>query len=201
MYLNNIYGYIGHSGLGKKKGCMFFMKNWSALPLMDLVEYIEKHHLILKEKLVEVSQLMEQVVLQYGDKHADTVRALQDFFKTFKPGMEKHFDKEENILIPYIRQMDVFSRTGINKPDFHYSSIKNPISLIEYEHVNVENVSLYKLRTITGNYKLPSDVDDDFKHLYDGLKYIEKELHEHINLENNILFPKVIEMELSLMHK
>ena len=168
---------------------------------MELIEHLEKHHLILKEKLVGASQLMEQIVLRYGDKHADTVRALQNFLTKFKQGMEKHFDKEEDILIPYIRQMDIFSRTGNNKPDFHYSSIKNPISLIEYEHVNVENVSLDKLRTITGNYQLPSDVGDDFKHLYEDLKSIEKELHEHIYLENSILFPQVIEMELRLMHK
>lgn len=176
------------------------MNDWSKMSLIELVEYLEQHHLVLKKKLLEISRLLALVSIQYGDKYSDTLGALHDFFAKFKPEMESHFDKEEHILLPYIRQMNCFSSTGAGKPDFHYGSIKNPISLIEYDHDRVENVSLENMRTITDNYKLPPDADDDFRQLYDGLRDIEKELREHIYLENKILFPLVIEMELRLMH-
>ncbi|MFA6426602.1 MAG: hemerythrin domain-containing protein [Phycisphaerae bacterium] len=169
------------------------------MSLVELVEYLEQRHLAMKEKLLEISLLLEEVYVRYGNKYSDVLGVLRDFFAKFKPEMESHFDKEEHILLPYIRQMDYFSSTGVGKPDFHYGGIKNPIGLMEYDHDRVESVLLEKMRAITDNYKLPSDVDDDFKQLYDGLRYIEKELREHIYLENKILFPQVIEMELRSM--
>ena len=115
--------------------------------------------------------------------------------------MESHFAREEHILIPYIRQMDEFDKDRGPKHQFHSGSIKNPISQLEYDHDQVENVMFDKIRTITRNYQLPASADDTFKALYDGLKDIETNISEHIDLENNVLFPLAIELELQLMHK
>ncbi|HBG78362.1 MAG TPA: hypothetical protein DDW84_05880 [Phycisphaerales bacterium] len=176
------------------------MKDWSKASLAEIVEHLEKHHLGLKEKLLEISRILEQISAGSGKKCGNIVESLQDFFAGFGPEMEKHFDREERILWPYIRQMEDFSQTGSNRPDFHYGSIKNPISLIEYEHDRIENVMLDIMRTLAGDYKLPPDTDDDFSRLYDCLRNIEKEIREHIYLENKILFPQVIELELQTMH-
>jgi regulator of cell morphogenesis and NO signaling len=115
--------------------------------------------------------------------------------------MENHFEKEEHILIPYIRQMDESNRNPDIKLELQHSGIKNPISQLEYDHDQTENVMFNELRTITSNYELPQDASDAFKALYDGLKDIKTNISKHIYLENKILFPWAIELELQLIHK
>jgi len=176
------------------------MKDWSKTSLTEFVEYLEKHHLMLKKMLLEISRLLKNEAVQHTAQLGTTLESLRDFFAEFGPEMEKHFDREERVLWPYIRQMEGFSQTGDNKPDFHYGSIKNPISLIEYEHDRIENVMLDMMHAIAGNYKLHSDIDNAVRRIYDGLQNIDKEIREHIYLEDKILFPRVIELELRTMH-
>ncbi len=178
-----------------------YRKNWSKASLIELIEYIEQHHRRIKERLLKVQTLIEQAAELQKDQHSSTFGFLQKFYPVFKTEMENHFTKEEQILIPYIRQMDEYSRNPGTKLEFHSSSIKNPIGQIEYDHDQTENVMFDKLRTITNNYQLPQNSGDAFKALYDGLKDIETNISEHINLENNILFPRAIELELQLIHK
>jgi regulator of cell morphogenesis and NO signaling len=97
--------------------------------------------------------------------------------------------------------MDEFDKDRGPKHQFHRDSIKNPISQLEYEHDQVEKVMFNKIHTETNNYQLPASAGDIFKALYDGLKDIETNISEHIDLENNVLFPLAIELELQLMHK
>ena len=175
------------------------MKHYSNVDLTEVVDYLEKHHVVLKEKMVKVSQLLEQMIVRYEDKYGRIFGALRDFFAEIKPEMERHFDKEERILFPYIRQVDGFVTTG-GKPDFNYGSIKNPIGLIEYEHDRIENVLLINMRAIVDNYTLPPDAREDLKRFYDSVQDTEKELREHIYIENNVLFPQAIETEMRLMH-
>ena len=175
-------------------------KNWSKASLIELVEYIEQHHREMKAKLLKLQTLLEQAAKLHKDGHS-SINSLQEFFPVFKTEMENHFAREEHILIPYIRQMDEFDKSRGPKPQFHSGSVKNPISQLEYDHDQVENVMLDKIRTITCNYQLPPSASDAFKALYDGLKDIETDISEHIDLENNVLFPLAIELELQLMHK
>jgi regulator of cell morphogenesis and NO signaling len=175
-------------------------KNWSQASLMELVEYILQHHCRIKAKLLKLQTLLEHAAKLHKDEYS-SIGSLQEFFPDFKTKMEDHFASEEQILIPYIRQMDEFDRNRGPKPQIHTSSIKNPISRLEYEHDQTENVMFDKIRTITGNYHLPTGPDSDIKDLYQGLEDIVSNLSEHIHLENNVLFPLAIELELSLMHK
>ena len=176
------------------------MKDWSKTSLTELVEYLEKHHLMLRKMLLEISQLLNTGVIQHRVQLGDTLESLLDFFAEFRPEMEKHFEREERILWPYIRQMESFSQTGRDKPDFDYGGVKNPISLIEYEHDRIENVMLDIMHDIAGNYKLPPDTDNAVRRIYDYMQNIDKEIREHIYLEDKILFPRVIELELRSMH-
>jgi len=176
-------------------------KNWSKASLVELAEYIEQHHSLMKEKLLKLQTLIEQAAGLHKDENYAIFSSLQEFFPDFKTKLEKHFDSEEQILLPYIRQMDEFDRNRGPKPQIHTGSIKNPISRMEYEHDQTESVMFKKIHTITGNYQLPANSGDVLKSLYDGLKDIETNLSEHIHLENNVLFPLAIELELNLMHK
>ena len=175
-------------------------KNWSQASLIELVEYIQQHHCLIKAKLLELQTLLEQAAELHKTEYS-SISSLQEFFPDFKTKMEDHFASEEQILIPYIRQMDEFDRNRGPKPQIHTGSIKNPISRLEYEHNLTENVMFNKIHTITGGYQLPSGPDSGIKALYAGLKDIVTILSEHIHLENNVLFPLAIELELSLMHK
>jgi len=175
-------------------------KNGSESSLIELVQYIEQHHREIKAKLLKLQTLLAEAVKLHKDEHG-SIESLQEFFPVFKTKMEDHFASEERILIPYIRQMDEFDKNRGPKPEFHRGSIKNPISQLEYDHDQTENVMFDKIRTETNNYQLPPGADDIFKALYDGLKDIETNISEHIHLENNVLFPLAIDLELQLIHK
>jgi iron-sulfur cluster repair protein YtfE (RIC family) len=97
--------------------------------------------------------------------------------------------------------MDDFDKNIGPKPDFQHSSVKNPISQMEYDHDLTENVMFDKLHAITHNYELPQDSSEAFKALYDGLKDIESKIRNHINLEHKTLFPLAIQLELLLIQK
>ena len=167
---------------------------------MELVQYIEQHHRKIKAKLLKLQTLLAEAAELHKDEHG-SISSLQEFFPVFKTKMEDHFASEERTLIPYIRQMDEFDKNRGTKPEFHLGSIKNPISRLEYEHDQTENVMFAKIRTETNNYRLPPGTGDIFKALYDGLKDIETNISEHIYLENNVLFPLAINLELQLIHK
>ena len=177
------------------------MKNWSKASVIEIVEHIEQHHCELREQLQKVQTLLEQAAEQHKDEYGSTLISLQEFYPDFKTKMGCHFAREETILFPYIRQMDDFGKNIGPKPDFQHSSIKNPISQIEYDHDQIENVMFEKLHTITGNYQLSEDGGEAFIALYDGLKDIESNIRAHIYIEQKILFPRVIKLELQLIYK
>jgi regulator of cell morphogenesis and NO signaling len=176
-------------------------KDWSKASEIELIEYIQQQHIVLKEKLQKLQKLLGIAVEHHREEFSSILNQLQEFFPDFKIKMENHFANEEQTLLPYILQMDDFNKKRGPKPAFHSGSIKNPISQMEYEHNLTENVMLAKIRDITNNYKLPPNSGDELKALYDGLKDIETNLNEHIYIENNILFQLAIELELNLKHK
>lgn len=175
--------------------------NWSNATINELLEYIEQDHHKIKEKLLKLQTLIEQAAKQQKEPFSSIIGSLQEFYPVFKTKMENHFAKEERMLIPYIRQMDESDRNPSIKHEFHISSIKNPISQIEYDHEETEHVMFAKISTITSSYQLPENAGNAFKALYDGLKDIETNIRKHIYLEDKILFPWAIELELRLIHK
>ena len=176
-------------------------KNWSNASERELVRHIQNHHSEMKEKFLTIQTLLSRAAEQNKDRFSDILGPLQEFLGDFKTKLENHFAGEEKILLPYILEMDAFNRHQGPKPVFHTGSIKNPISQMEYEHDQVETVMFKKIHSITDNYHLDLDPSDALKALYDSLKDIEKNLSEHIHIENNVLFPLAIELELQLMHK
>ena len=103
--------------------------------------------------------------------------------------------KEEQILFPYIRQIEEYATTKGPKPQVHCGTVANPITQMEHEHGNAGN-ALKRMRELTNNYTLPDDGCTTFSTLYEGLAAMEDDLHEHIHLESSILFPKAIDMEV-----
>lgn len=176
-------------------------QDWLKLSIEELLEFIEQDHHRIREKMSELQTLLEQSTGRYSDTINDMLVALREFLPAFKIGMEKHFASEEQMFIPYVRQMDEFERGIGTKPEIHRSSIKNPISLLELEHDQTENVMFKRIHTIISGYHSPTDSGDSLVALFDGMKEVKTFISEHIHIEHTILFPLAIDLELRLMHK
>ncbi len=171
------------------------IRDWSVVSLTELVEHIEQtHHIFMKEQLTRLAGLLDKTILAHAGRHGKMLGQLRQSYFSLKTDIEMHLMKEEQILFPLIRQMEAFEQHRGPAPEMHCGSIGNPIGQMEYEH-DVAGEFLAQMRQITNNYTLPDDACPTFTALYEGLDALEKDLHEHIHLENNILFPKTQELE------
>jgi regulator of cell morphogenesis and NO signaling len=102
--------------------------------------------------------------------------------------------KEEQILFPYLLQIDAAQGTGASAPSSCFGTVQNPIRMMMFEHDSAGD-ALRELREVTSNYATPADACITYKTLYQAIEAFEKDLHQHIHLENNILFPRSLEME------
>ncbi len=169
--------------------------DWSSTSSTELANHIEQtHHVFMKKQLPRLANLLNKTVQAHGEQHGAMFKRLKQSYTSFKTDIEMHLGKEEQILFPLIRQMETFQQDHGSAPDMHSGSIGNPISQMEHEH-DVAGQFLTQMRQITGNYTLPDDACPTFRALFEGLDALEKDLHEHIHLENNILFPKAQNLE------
>lgn len=171
--------------------------NWLKASLTELSDHIEKqHHTYLRENLPRLTKLAEKVYAAHRETHGEMIEQLIRSLELLRVDIEMHLAKEEQILFPIIRQMDASKDQG-ETPAFHCGSIQNPIGQMEYEH-DAAGDMLEQMRKITSEYDLPPDACQSFKALYDGIQDLEQDLHQHIHLENNILFPRAAQLESTL---
>jgi len=169
--------------------------NWLEAPLTGLVGHIiDAHHGYLKENLPRLKGLSDKVYEAHRQRHGDMVERVKRCLEQLRIDIEMHLAKEEQILFPLIRQMEVFVAGQGLQPVIHCGTIENPIRQMEAEHESAGGI-LAEIRGITRQYEVPEDGCESFRALYDGLAALEANLHEHIHLENNILFPRAVELE------
>lgn len=170
-------------------------RDWSAASLTELADHIEQtHHVFMKEQLPRLAGLLGRTLQAHKDRHGDMLHRLKHCFISLKTDIELHLAKEEQILFPLIRQMELHRQGRGPVPDMHCGTIANPIRQMEHEHDCAGEI-LQQIRTVTADFRLPEDACNTFKALYDGLQDLESDLHEHIHLENNILFPRAVGLE------
>lgn len=175
-------------------------RDWSIASLAELADHIESvHHTYLWTNLPILSERFEKVVRAHGAKHGELLQDLQKTFAGLRGELEPHLRKEEQVLFPYLRQMSQALAKDESMPQMHCGSVGNPIRQMEAEHENA-GAALQHLRERSGNYTLPEDACPTFAALYKGLQEMEADLHEHIFLENNILFPLAEEAERTAKH-
>lgn len=181
---------IEQGGPGRQSG-----KDWTAVPLVELVEHIiTAHHTYLREHLPRLQNLARKVYSAHQRRHGETIRKLQQSLEHLRIDIEMHLAKEEQILFPLIREMEAYAAGRGPEPALHCGSIQNPIRQMELEHEAAGRI-LAEMRLAGSGYQLPQDACQSFASLYDGLRALEDDLHEHIHLENNILFPRAVELE------
>jgi regulator of cell morphogenesis and NO signaling len=176
-------------------------KNWAQVKPGELVDHIlEKHHAFLREELPHIEKLLDTVHKAHKEVHGKLLLSLKSVFDALRTEIEGHLLKEEEILFPYINRIEKSAEKNEPLPRMHCGSVQNPIGQMEHEHDNAGS-ALAEMRRLTSGYTLPKDACVTFAALYNDLMRLENDLHEHIHLENNILFPKAIEMESSLVKK
>jgi hypothetical protein len=122
------------------------------------------------------------------------LRQVQDIFSALDAELSSHLMKEEQVLFPYIVAVEAHAREGSPKPQVGFGSARNPIGRMEHEHESAGQ-ALAKLREVTHDCALPADARPTSIAMYEELQRMEADLHQHIHLENNVLFPRAIELE------
>ena len=164
--------------------------------LAELISHIVRtHHAYVRTQIPEVEHLLEKVHSKHGENHPE-LTTIQNTFHGLAQELMMHMMKEENILFPYVERMEesVIQREPILPPPF--GTVANPVRMMEHEHDDA-GVALRALRDASQNYNPPTDACTSFRALYTALGNFEKDLHQHIHLENNILFPQALQMETS----
>lgn len=175
--------------------------DWSAVTLTMLADHIlETHHVFMKKQLPRLDDLLGKVQKAHGARHGDMLQNVRSVFDSLRLEFDPHLAKEEQTLFPAIKRIDAFMSATGPRPVVHRGSMAQTIRQMEHEHENLGQ-TLVELRRRTGGYCLPADACPSFTALYDGLKAMEADLHEHIHLENNILFPESLKQEAFMIEK
>ena len=161
-------------------------------PLDLLADYIEKkHHRYVEERIPLLLQYLNKLCKVHGDVHPELFE-INRLFNETAGDLTSHMKKEELILFPYIRKMLKKQKDGssvLSAP--HFGTVKNPIKMMMDEHEN-EGERFEKIAALSDNYTPPADACNTYRVTYALLDEFEKDLHKHIHLENNILFPQSI---------
>ncbi len=153
--------------------------NWNEAPLNDLIEHIlSAYHAPLAEELPRLESIARKVNEVHGAKDPQRFSALVSVYLGLKGELEQHMMKEEQILFPMIQRGQGAMADG-------------PISVMEHEHDSA-GAALRRLRELTDDYQAPEEACNTWRALWAGLAALEEDLHQHIHLENNILFPRAL---------
>ena len=164
--------------------------DWNTTSLGELVDHIvNKHHTFVKSETPRLQTLIAKVAGVHGQNHPE-LQQVQTAFSELADELAAHMLKEERILFPYVKQM----AGGAGCSPSCFGTVQNPIRVMMLEHDNAGE-KLREIRWATNNYKLPTDACVSYSSLFAALVEFEQDLHQHIHLENNILFPRVVRME------
>ena len=174
--------------------------DFNTWPLDLLADYIEKkYHRYIEEKLPVIDEYLAKVCKVHGHGYNELYK-VQEIFRASSEDLLNHMYKEEKILFPHIRKMVMESRSGLPYEKPMFGVLNNPISMMEEEHA-IEGDRYREISALTNGYTPPPSACNTFMVTYAMLQEFEEKLHEHIHLENNILFPKAIKEEENLRHK
>lgn len=166
-------------------------KSW---PLDLLADYIEKkHHRYVEEKALEIKPYLAKICRVHGERHPELLK-INEHFLISTGELAKHMKKEELILFPYVRKIvkAKHSNSQLEKPKFE--TALNPIEMMMEEH-EIEGERFREISELSDNYTPPNDACNTYHVTFALLKEFEEDLHLHIHLENNILFPNTLQLE------
>ncbi len=171
-------------------------QNFNKWELDFLIDYIvNTHHVYVLDAIDLLNDYSAKVVKSHGEHHPPVLELVR-LYTLLKTELLQHMQKEEQILFPYIKQMVKAKRENSPLLTSHFGSVQSPITMMQAEHEHAGDL-LKEVASLTMNYEAPEWACNTFKALYAKLDEFEQDLHLHVHLENNILFPKAIELEKS----
>ena len=168
--------------------------DFNSWPLDLLADYVEKtHHKYVEEKSAMLIPYLNKLCKEHGERHPELFE-INELFIGSAQDLAAHMKKEELILFPFIKQMVEAKKNGEPLPAPRFGTVENPVAMMKHEH-EAEGERFVKIAELTNNYEFPDDACGTYQVTYRMLEDFQNDLHKHIHLENNILFPKAIAME------
>jgi len=171
---------------------------WISAPLAALTRHIrERHHRYVRDSIPRVRALLAKIREKHGLKHCE-IEEIEKLFGDVAREMTAHMQKEEQILFPYIDALErSASGSGSVEPPF-FQTVRNPIHAMMKEHDSAGDL-VKRIRKASNDYKAPPDACTSYQATYQELRQFEEDLHLHVHLENNILFPRTVELEAAVV--
>lgn len=168
--------------------------NFKSWPIDLLCDYILKfHHRNIRKNGPPIGELLIKVCNAHGERHPELLE-VKALFDASLEDLYSHLHKEEMMLFPHIYMMYDAMMKGEKIPEFHCGSVAAPIAVMMKEH-QIEGERYFRIAALTNDYQTPEDGCGSYRLLMEKLKVFNAALHQHIHLENNIVFPKALEME------
>lgn len=175
---------VGHAGTSEMDP--------DTLGLTELADHIEAtHHAELREELPRL-EFMTRKVAAVHSENDPRLNEIRDIFAACKEELESHMLKEDQVLFPAIRRLEA----GGASSDLPAGTLANMVRMMEHEHDSAGD-ALELLHELTNGYTPPDWACNTYRAMLDGLAAFERDMHVHVHKENNILFPKAIELEAS----
>lgn len=166
--------------------------DFNKLSLSQLCDYIvQTHHAYVKNEMPQLYAYLQKVSSKHGERHPELIKIFQ-IFAAVKEEMEGHMKKEEMILFPRIKEMERLANSESGQFQLNIGFLQSPINVMEQEHDHA-GTQLNEIRKLTNDYTPPHDACTTYRLSFAALQAFEIDLHQHVHLENNILFPKAIE--------
>jgi regulator of cell morphogenesis and NO signaling len=170
------------------------VKDYQSWAIDELTTYVETvHHSYVERKIGEIKPYLEKITRVHGEKHPELLE-INSLFNESAKELLGHMKKEEFVLFPFIKKMVKMQAEGtiVQRPPF--GTVENPIDMMHEDH-DAEGERFRKIAALSDNYTVPADGCNTYKVTFGLLKEFEDDLHLHIHLENNIMFPKAIALE------
>ena len=164
--------------------------DWNLDFLADYI--VNTHHSYVKKTIPDIRSYAEKVAKVHGAHHPELLK-INKLAQEVCDEMSEHMVKEETVLFPYVKHL-VKTQNGSYEKFDSLDTVKEPIDIAVTEHELVGN-NMDEIREISNNFALPEDACASYAYLFKTLDEFEDDLHTHIHLENNILFPKALKLE------
>jgi regulator of cell morphogenesis and NO signaling len=173
------------------------VRNWEGSTLTEIIRFVnETHHAYTRQAAETLAWMSKKVADKHGASKPEVV-ALARLVGQLVDDLLPHMMKEEQILFPYVQDLEDSIAAGDDAPAAFFGTARNPVRMMMLEHETVGEL-LVQIRAVTGNFTVPEDACTTFTAYFGLLQELETDLHNHIHLENNILFPRTIALEDSV---
>jgi regulator of cell morphogenesis and NO signaling len=168
-------------------------------PDMQCNYIVDTHHAYVSKMIPVLYAHTQKVAAVHGANHPEVI-AIAKHFETVAIELQQHMKKEEQMLFPFIKALHAAVKK--NEPIIHapFGTVQNPIRMMEAEHQNAGD-EMFEIRSLSSNYTPPADGCTTYRITYQELQDFERDLHEHVHLENNILFPAAVRLEQAMISK